>query len=120
MAAPVSPASGSDTEGSREPSIRSSVNSERSRLGEVDTLDLRHGEAAAVRPADPELGAALLLQDAPELGAEHAPGARAAYAGAEEGALRAVLAEIVRVAGVALLGELDLLGGAVPEADQQP
>ena len=73
----------------------------------------RRPEAAAIAPADPELGTPLFLQDAPKLRAEHALGPRPADAEAEEGAPGTVFAEIVGVARVALLGELNLSGAAV-------
>ena len=102
------------------PSIMFSVNSERSRPREVDALDLGDGEAAAIAPAAAELLAALLLQDAPELRAEGAPDLLAADADAEEGLLRAALAEIVGVAVMAFARQLALRGAAPREPFQQP
>ena len=114
---------GSDFPGQRDRRIHRAVHQILGELREierieVDRLDLGHGEAPAASPADAELRPRLLVQDAPELGAEHAPDPLAPEAHPEE-ALRAAGAEVVRVAVVALPRELPLLRPAPAEPDQE-
>ena len=67
IAAPVSPASGSETSGLDVPVHQVPGELGEIEAGEIDALDLGDGEAAAIAPAATELPAPLFLQDAPEL-----------------------------------------------------